>query len=180
MSIGLAACGGGGGSRSSGSGTGVVVAPPPPPTTPTQPTQPDPPVDAQLRLTGADVAQAAGFTGKGVTIGIIDSGVTAAHPALTGRVLDKLNYVDPGTNNLSVDDVVGHGTAVAQIAAGRAFGNFAGGVAPDATIVSARIINDKEPTDDGSGQGNQVTSADPLGSVNAAVVADGAKVLNNS
>lgn len=178
MSLGLAACGGGGGSRSSG--TGTVVAPPPPPTAPTTPTQPDPPIDAQLRLTGADVAQAAGFTGKGVTIGIIDSGVTAAHPALAGRVIDKLNYVDPITNNLSVDDVVGHGTAVAQIAAGRAFGKFAGGVAPDATIVSARIINDKEPTDDGSGQGNQVTSADPLGSINAAVVADGAKVLNNS
>lgn len=185
MSLGLAACGGGGGSKAGGNG--VVVAPPPPvtppptqPTQPTQPTEPDPPIDAQLRLTGADVAQAAGFTGKGVIIGVVDSGVTAANPALAGRVVDKLNYVDPGVNNLSVDDVVGHGTAVAQIAAGRAYGLFAGGVAPDATIVSARIINDKAPTDDGSGQGNQASSADPLGTVNAAVVADGAKVLNNS
>ncbi|MET0935177.1 MAG: S8 family serine peptidase, partial [Luteibacter sp.] len=160
----------------------VVVAPPvtPPVTPPTTPATPDPPVDIQLTATGAGTAQAAGFTGKGVVIGIVDSGVAAANPALAGRVTAKLNYVDPSTNNLAVDDVVGHGTAVAQIAAGRAFGRFAGGVAPDATIVSARIINDKEPTDDGSGQGNKATSSDPLGKVNSDVVAAGAKVLNNS
>jgi autotransporter-associated beta strand protein len=177
VSLGLAACGGGGGSKSAGGG--VVVAPPPP-TTPTQPTTPDPPIDAQIALTNVAAAQAAGFTGKGVVIGIIDSGVTSTHPALAGRVTAKLTYVDPSTNNTAVDDVVGHGTAVAEIAAGRAFGKFAGGVAPDATLVSARIIADKAPTDDGSGQGNQATSADPLGTVNADVIARGAKVLNNS
>ena len=179
LSLGLAACGGGGGGTKS-SGGGVAIAPAKPPVTPTQPTQPDPPLDTQLSLTGANVAQAAGFTGKGVAIGIIDSGVTSTHPALAGRVTANLTYVDPSTNNTGVDDVVGHGTAVAQIAAGRAFGKFAGGVAPDATIISARIINDKAPTDDGSGQGNQATNSDPLGKVNSDVVAAGAKVINNS
>jgi len=174
LSLGLAACGGGGGSKSGGAG--IVVTPPPP----TTPTEPDPPIDAQIALTNVAAAHAAGFTGNGVAIGIIDSGVTSTHPALTGRVTAKLTYVDPSTNNTGVDDVVGHGTAVAEIAAGRAFGKFAGGVAPDATIISARIINDKAPTDDGSGQGNQVTSADPLGTVNGDVIARGARVLNNS
>jgi autotransporter-associated beta strand protein len=179
LSLGVAACGGGGGGTKSGGGGNVVVAPPvTPPMTP--PTTPDPPLDVQLSGTGAGVAQAAGFTGKGVAIGIIDSGVTRTHPALSGRVTANLNYVDPSTNNLGVDDVVGHGTAVSQIAAGRAFGKFAGGVAPDATIISARIINDKAPTDDGSGQGNKATTSDPLGKVNADVVAAGAKILNNS
>ena len=177
LSLGLAACGGGGGSKSGGAG---IVVTPPPPTTPTTPTEPDPPIDAQIALTNVAAAHAAGFTGNGVAIGIIDSGVTSTHPALTGRVTAKLTYVDPSTNNTGVDDVVGHGTAVAEIAAGRAFGKFAGGVAPDATIISARIINDKAPTDDGSGQGNQVTSADPLGTVNGDVIARGARVLNNS
>jgi autotransporter-associated beta strand protein len=174
LSLGLAACGGGGGSKSSGAG--IVVTPPPP----TTPTEPDPPIDAQIALTNVAAAHAAGFTGNGVAIGIIDSGVTSTHPALTGRVTAKLTYVDPSTNNTGVDDVVGHGTAVAEIAAGRAFGKFAGGVAPDATIISARIINDKAPTDDGSGQGNQATSADPLGTVNGDVIARGARILNNS
>ena len=177
LSLGLAACGGGGGSKSGGAG---IVVTPPPPTTPTTPTEPDPPIDAQIALTNVAAAHAAGFTGNGVAIGIIDSGVTSTHPALAGRVTAKLTYVDPSTNNTGVDDVVGHGTAVAEIAAGRAFGKFVGGVAPDATIISARIINDKAPTDDGSGQGNQVTSADPLGTVNGDVIARGARVLNNS
>lgn len=177
LSLGLAACGGGGGSKSGGAG---IVVTPPPPTTPTTPTEPDPPIDAQIALTNVAAAHAAGFTGNGVAIGIIDSGVTSTHPALTGRVTARLTYVDPSTNNTGVDDVVGHGTAVAEIAAGRAFGKFAGGVAPDATIISARIINDKEPTDDGSGQGNQATSADPLGTVNGDVIARGARILNNS
>ena len=39
----------------------------------------------------------------------------------------NLNYVDPASNDLRVDDVVGHGTAVAQIAAGMPFGRWPGG-----------------------------------------------------
>jgi autotransporter-associated beta strand protein len=188
MSLGLAACGGGGGgsrptnvSNGGGGGGGGVVIPPTNPTQPTQPTQPaQPPVDAQIALTNVGPAHAAGFNGQGETIGVIDTGVTHLHPALAGRVTANLIYVDPSTNNMGVDDVVGHGTAVAEIAAGVPFGSFAGGVAPQANIVSARIINDKAPTDDGSGQGNQATSADPLGTVNGDVVAKGARIINNS
>src|SRR5690606_41199853 len=46
--------------------------------------------------------------------------------------------------------------SVAQLAAGRPFGQWPGGVAPWANVVSSRIINDNPPTDDGSGQGNEV------------------------
>ncbi len=181
VSLGLTACGGGGGSVPSYNIPKTVTPQPPStPSQPTTPTQPQPPSDVQLAATGADVAHAAKLTGAGAVIGIVDSGVTAASPALSGRVVAKLNYVDPRANNLNVDDVVGHGTAVAEIAAGRPFGQFAGGVAPDATIVSARIVSDTEPKDDGSGNGNKVTSADPLGSVNDAVYQAGARISNNS
>lgn len=140
-----------------------------------------PPVDVQLTATNVKAAHDAGFTGAGIVIGIADSGVNAANPALTGRVGAEYIYVDPASNNVAVDDVVGHGTIVAQIAAGRPVGMFVGGVAPDASIVSARIIADKAPTDDGSGQGNKVTSADPLGDVNdKLVVTSGARIVNNS
>lgn len=189
VSLGLVACGGGGGGTrpssigTGGGGGGGVVVPPTNPTQPTQPTQPttpQPPLDAQLSLTNVGPAHTAGFNGQGEVIGVIDTGVTRNHPALSGRVTANLNYVDPSTNNLGVDDVVGHGTAVSEIAAGVPFGSFAGGVAPQATIVSARIINDKEPTDDGSGQGNAVTTADPLGTINADVFSHGARIINNS
>ncbi len=174
MALGLGACGGGGGNSP------VKTVSTPPSTPPATAVQP--PIDAQLSLTNTYSAHAAGYTGAGVTIGIVDSGVMASHPALAGRVVKELTYVNPNTNNLSVDDVSGHGTYVAQIAAGAAFAQFPGGIAPGADIVSARIIDDNAPDDNGSTTPTPVTSSDaiPLGQVNADLIANGVKVMNNS
>ena len=190
MALALSACGGGGGGANNVRPTPVPTpaptpAPAPTPTpTPTPAPTPspiaDPPIDAQLSITHADAAHAQGFVGTGVTIGVVDSGIMRNHPALAGRVAKELVYVDPTLNNTGVDDVVGHGTWVSEIAAGKAFNLFAGGVAPDATLVSARIISDEEPTDDGSGQGNEVSSADPLGAINDELMANNVKIINNS
>ncbi|WP_254058513.1 hypothetical protein [Dyella sp. S184] len=54
------------------------------------------------------------------------------------------------TDNLSIGDVVGHGTWVSEIATGTPFTQFAGGIAPGADLVSARIIDNKAGDDDGS------------------------------
>lgn len=176
MALGLSACGGGGN-----------VKPTPPPTVPSSPppsTPTDqPPLDAQLVLTNAAGAHSLGFTGAGVTIGVVDSGIMRNHPALVGRVKQELVYVDPSTNNTAIDDVVGHGTWVSQIAAGAAFAQFPGGVAPGASLVSARIISDVEPKDDGTGQGNAVTAADAdffAQTLNPALINAGVQVMNNS
>ena len=83
-------------------------------------------------------------------------------------------------NNLNVDDVVGHGTAVAELAAGAAVGTWQGGIAPGAQIVSARIIADTRPTDDGSGSGNEVNGALGLAEVHVDLMNQGVKVMNNS
>ena len=174
LALGLVACGGGGGYVRP-----VPIAPSTPPATPPPP-KVDPPVDAQLALTNTQVAHDAGLTGAGVTIGVVDSGIMRSHPALAGRVVKELIYIDPAQNNTTIDDVVGHGTWVSEIAAGKAVGEFAGGIAPGATLVSARIISDKEPTDDGSGKGNEVSSADPLGEIHADLMATGVRVMNNS
>lgn len=179
LALGLSACGGGGGGNTKPS------QPPPPPSTPPPPsssTVPQPPIDAQLNLTNTYAAHNAGYTGAGVTIGIVDTGVTSTHPALTGRVIKQLNYVNPATNNLNVDDVNGHGTYVAEIAAGKPFGQFVGGIATGANIVSARIISDSAPDDNGSTPPAPVTSSDavPLGQVNADLIANNVKVMNNS
>ncbi|NII09457.1 autotransporter serine protease [Oleiagrimonas sp. C23AA] len=179
--LGLSACGGGGGGNSN-----VRVDTPPPPPPPDGggggggSTDEQPPIDAHLALTDTYAAHDEGFTGQGVTIGVIDTGVNRHHPALDGRVIANLNYVDPASNDLSVDDVAGHGTWGAQIAAGTSFGQWPGGIAPGADIVSARLINDTEPSDDGSGQGNQVSSPDPLPQINADLIDQGVKVMNNS
>ncbi|WP_158883663.1 autotransporter serine protease [Rhodanobacter sp. L36] len=180
LAVGLTACGGGGSSgvRPTPPAPAPAPAPGPAPAPP-----PTPPADAQLSITHADLAHAQGFTGAGVLIGIVDSGIMENHPALAGRVTKELIYVDSPPNNTSIDDVVGHGTWVSEIAAGTSFDDFAGGVAPGANLLSARIISDTEPVDDGSGQGNQVTAADAdffSQTLNPALIAAGVQVMNNS
>lgn len=171
----LAACGGGGG--------GNVRAPDPPPAAPPPAAvvlPPNPAYSTHLLLTNAAVAHAAGFTGAGIRIGVVDSGVNRNHPALAGRVVNNLNYISSPPNNLAIDDVVGHGTAVSQIMAGTPFGAWPGGIAPGALIVSARIISDKSPADDGSGQGNEVSGALGLKSIHQDLINRGARIMNNS
>ncbi|MEO5565627.1 MAG: S8 family serine peptidase [Luteimonas sp.] len=186
MAMALAACGGGGGSNVRPTPP-PAPAPTPPPTPPVDngggTTKPQPTVDAHLVLTNDTVALAAGFKGSGITIGLIDTGINRAHPALTGRVLANFIHVS-AENDLTVDDKVGHGTTVAQLAAGRPVGKWPGGIAQDATLVSARIINDKRPTDDGSGQGNEIKAGDGYGdffkSLNTELANAGARIINNS
>jgi len=69
-----------------------------------------------------------GFTGKGVKIGIIDSGCDLSHPDL------KIQSFKNFTESNSAEDTSGHGTHVAGIIAAQ--GNNYGvlGVAPDAEI----------------------------------------------
>lgn len=175
-----------------GSGAGLVRPPPatlPPPIVrppgsgndqPPVVQPPNPEYMAHLRLTNAERAHDAGLDGAGVRVGVVDSGVNRAQPSLRNRVVANLNYVDPNRNDLSKDDVAGHGTAVAQVIAGTAFGTWPGGIAPAAEIVSARIINDEPPEDDGSGDGNQVDGALGLEPIHDDLIARGVKVMNNS
>ncbi|HET7223441.1 MAG TPA: S8 family serine peptidase, partial [Rhodanobacteraceae bacterium] len=150
----LSACGGGG----SGAVRTTPASPPPPPPPPSASTTPQPPIDAQLSITNTYAAHDAGYTGKGVTIGVVDSGIMRSNPTVAGRVLQELIYVDPTQNNTKIDDVVGHGTWVSEIAAGTSFDQFPGGIAPGANPVSARIISDNAPDDNGSTPPTTVTT----------------------
>ncbi|MBN8713724.1 MAG: S8 family serine peptidase [Xanthomonadales bacterium] len=183
VALALAGCGGGGGYvRPAITGTPAPPTNPvTPPTTPSGPEQ-QPPIDAQLAITDAYAAHAQGYDGAGVVIGFVDSGIMRNHPALAGRVAKELVYVDPSRNNLAVDDVIGHGTMVAEIAAGVPIGKFAGGLAPGATLVAARVIDDAAPSDNGTRPPAVVTPGDavPLGQVAADLVAAGVQVMNNS
>jgi type VII secretion-associated serine protease mycosin len=78
-------------------------------------------------------------TGTGVTVAVLDSGVDADHPALAGRVLPGRDYVDDSTDGRV--DPVGHGTTVASLVAGA--GDPAIGLAPEATILPVRVLDDQ-------------------------------------
>ncbi len=75
--------------------------------------------------------------GEGVTVAIIDSGVDGGHPAVGGKLIRSLRVDLTGEEPAIVDDeeardVVGHGTACAGIIHG---------IAPEADIVSIRVLN---------------------------------------
>ncbi len=180
FALALSACGGGSGGGGGNTRPDPPPAAPPPVQQPPVVEAPNPAFSKHLLLTNTSVAHAAGLTGRGVTIGVVDSGINRNHPALAGRVIHNLNYISSPPNNLAVDDVDGHGTAVSQIIAGKPFGAWPGGVAPGANLVSARIISDKPPVDDGSGKGNEVDGALGLAPLHRDLINRGVRIMNNS
>ena len=83
-----------------------------------------------------------GVTGAGVTVAVIDSGISA-HPALTGKVIASVSKV---SGDLSTADAHGHGTHIAGIIAGSSSASksvtslYKGGIAPDVKLVNVRVL----------------------------------------
>ncbi|AUH43955.1 type VII secretion-associated serine protease mycosin [Streptomyces sp. CMB-StM0423] len=81
--------------------------------------------------------------GEGVTVAVLDTGVDASHPDLTGQVLDGKDFVGFGARR-GDDSWARHGTAMAGIIAAHGHGPGAAegvtGVAPDAKILPVRVI----------------------------------------
>ena len=93
-------------------------------------------------LIRADDAWELGYTGTGVTVAVLDSGVAPANDLTqpTSRLLASVDMVSGGTSH---QDPGGHGSHVAGIIAGNGYDSDGAlkGVAPDANIVSVRVIN---------------------------------------
>jgi subtilisin family serine protease len=140
-----------------------------------------------LAMTGADIAQSElGFTGAGVKVAVMDTGIDYDHPDLGGcygpgcRVVYGYDFVgdaynadstSPSYNPVPVpdpdpDDCGGHGTHVAGIVG--ANGTIKG-VAPDVTFGAYRVFGC---------QGS--TSADIMIAAMERALADGMDVLNMS
>src|SRR4051794_9878713 len=103
------------------------------------------------KTVGADKLQAAGYTGKGVGVAVIDSGIAgdlADFKAADGSSRVTNVIANPGATRPA--DEVGHGTHVAGIVAGNSSRRPAGdplnghyvGVAPDADLVAVKTADD--------------------------------------
>jgi serine protease AprX len=108
-----------------------------------------------LERTGAAIGataarQAYGYDGTGITVAVVDSGVTPAHDDLGdwagGQRVDR--FVDFVNGNPAPYDDYGHGTHVTGIIAGNGFdsGGARSGIAPAARIVALKVL-------DGAGAG---------------------------
>ncbi len=153
-----------------GSSGGTQTPPPPPPVMPPEPERPDPtsfPDDAGLTTAQeterttiadsrefrgqwslpeikADYAYARGFTGAGVTVGIIDTGVDPNHDAFENKLHSRSAIASqscPGgtCSFTSIRDTASHGTAVGGLIAGAKLGNQMHGVAYDAELLAIGI-----------------------------------------
>jgi serine protease AprX len=93
------------------------------------------------RITRADVAAQRGFTGKGVGIVLIDTGVAPVEGLTSGNVANgpDLSFESQAAN-LRSRDTYGHGTHMAGIIAGRdASATGFRGMAPDAKLTSIKV-----------------------------------------
>ncbi|MXW72722.1 MAG: S8 family serine peptidase [Gammaproteobacteria bacterium] len=163
----LSACGSSGGNQT----------PPPPPATPQQPERPDatsfpddpgltaaqesertaisasPEFASQWSLAaiGAEYAYARGYTGQGVTVGIIDSGVDPNHSAFAGKLhpnsgVASRNCPSGFCSFSPIRDTGRHGTAVGGVIAAARIGSRMHGVAYDAQLLALGIqLGDPQP-----------------------------------
>lgn len=84
------------------------------------------------------------LTGRGVVVGILDTGIDGNHPEFEGRVVAFADFIQ-GKKNPYDDN--SHGTHVAGTIAGSGVGGVQIGVAPEATLVIGKILS-------GSGSGS--------------------------
>ncbi|WP_454850717.1 S8 family serine peptidase [Promicromonospora soli] len=135
---------------------GTAAAAPSSPATPSAPATPsdlkvwlDSPVQAldvdSTPQIGAPQAWDAGYTGDGVTVAVLDTGVDTTHPDLDDVTIGSRDFTGAGTTA----DGFGHGTHVASIAlgSGDASDRVNRGVAPGADLLVGKVL-----ADDGYGQ----------------------------
>ena len=147
---------------------------------------------AAINTTGATTAQNAGFTGRGIKVGIIDTGIDIDHPAFggggepdgtsfpTARVAYGYDFVgddynSSGTTDAELtpvpdanpDDCGGHGSHVSGIVGGD--GGGIKGVAPGVTFGGYRVFGCEG-----------TTSSDIILAALERAYADGMQVVNQS
>lgn len=79
-----------------------------------------------------------GIKGKGITVGIIDTGIDKSHEVFAGKTIKGSNFASPGISN-DISDAQVHGTFVASVFGGQSSKMV--GVAPEATIRMYRVAN---------------------------------------
>lgn len=113
-------------------------------------------IQSHVDSTGAKILHQSGYTGAGVKIGIIDTGVSDHLVEFGSRIKARNVFITKefgySEDISTITDSHGHGTHVAGLAAGNTTG-----LAPGAEIYSAKIIHDNSVLGAGGGGGEETT-----------------------
>ncbi len=108
-----------------------------------------------VALVGADSAHAQGFTGAGVNVAVLDTGIDTNHPDLSDDLVAEQCFCDnhpsprfaccpngsaTQSGSGSAEDDAGHGTSVAGIITSGGV-KASTGVAPDAGIIAVKVLS---------------------------------------
>lgn len=132
-----------------------------------------------IRKIKAPEAWDLGYTGEGIIVAVIDTGVDGTHPDLQGQLVEGYRPLTDETLDPDMDSSFGgaHGTHVAGTIAAKMDGNGVVGVAPNAKIMPIVIFDtgDPEPGGDGDYIGDDLVAKGFLWALD-----NGAKVFSNS
>lgn len=99
-------------------------------------------LDASVPFVEGDWAQLIGWTGSGITIAVIDSGIDTDHPDLMDDIAPGAwHFLDQGVDQgPGAEDVRGHGTAMSGIITS---GGIVAptGMAPDAKVLAVEVLD---------------------------------------
>jgi len=169
-----------------------------PPPSPVPLVVPAAPATWNIDATGAPTLWSEGFTGAGVTVALLDTGVNPDHPALTGTYRnlggDWFNPYNPASTAPEdyLDNGLAHGTAVTSVVLGgtltaSGFPSQTLGMAPGARWIAARIFIDPTPSSTDTNPNNRTTNSAILLAMGWALDPDGngvpddaPEIVNNS
>lgn len=93
-----------------------------------------------IEVIGAEAAHSSEFTGEGIKVAVLDTGVDYRHPELSPNYNGGYDFVNDDDDPM---DDNGHGTHVAGIIAAVRDGNGVLGVAPEADIYAVKVSDSR-------------------------------------
>jgi major intracellular serine protease len=95
-----------------------------------------------------------GYTGKGMVVGVVDSGIDYNHEMLKDKVVDGYNFSDDGKPYNDIFDYNYHGTSVSALICGDYMDYRRYGIAPESKVIVAKCMNTS-----GKGDFSAITNA---------------------
>ena len=110
-----------------------------------------------------------GYTGKGIKVGVVDTGIQLDHPMYEGKIITGQNFSSDGAGSSNLTSTHYHGTAVTSLICGSYINYQAYGIAPDCQIILGKAMNN-------AGKGDSTAIANAI----LYCVQQGADIINCS